>query len=194
MAVETTRAAQIALHAAVGVAWGVDPRVARMLRAAEMLCRSSVALLSKPPPPVVAAAAAGDADVEMTSQKLTKNQRKRRNRNKKKAEKAKQLTKLEEVVAPGGSVLVGDLRELGVSSSTLVLPPTSPPAASGPVAGLPAQLVPAFRAVAPASGRDEVMASFEELARGTEFVQEARALAEQHLSLKGKHRGKSGRA
>ena len=48
-AAEAARAALLTVHAAVGVTWKLDPVAARMLRAAEGLVRSSVAIILKPP-------------------------------------------------------------------------------------------------------------------------------------------------
>eukprot|EP00972_Heterocapsa_arctica_P089541 13203449-Heterocapsa_arctica.AAC.1 len=50
LAIEVARAAVFAIHAAVGMAWPLHRQAARGLRAAEALCRSSVALLATPAP------------------------------------------------------------------------------------------------------------------------------------------------
>ena len=50
LAVEAARAAVLASHAAAGLAWQRDKSAARVLRAAEALCRSAVAVLSAPVP------------------------------------------------------------------------------------------------------------------------------------------------
>ena len=47
-AIETAPAAVLAFHAAVGLAWPLNRQAARMLRAAEAMCRSSVAFLGAP--------------------------------------------------------------------------------------------------------------------------------------------------
>ena len=56
-AIEASRAAVIAVHAAVGLTWGHDRAAARALRAAEALARTAVALLVAPPPAEVPNAA-----------------------------------------------------------------------------------------------------------------------------------------
>ena len=45
VALEAARAAVLAVHAAVGIGWPVNRQAARTLRAAEALCRTSVAIL-----------------------------------------------------------------------------------------------------------------------------------------------------
>ena len=57
IAIEATRAAVLAAHASVGLAWPVDRQAARAIRAAEALLRSATAILAASPPPVVEAAA-----------------------------------------------------------------------------------------------------------------------------------------
>ena len=148
---ESARAAALASHSAAGLAAsGGQREAARLLRAAEALARAAVAQLLAPrasglsaSAPVAMGAAAGVPLVQDKGQKVTKKKKKRKKVAVKDTDKeelqgggdvdmpAAVLDASLSLAAPGGSVVVGDLSELGVPGGhALVVRPSAMDAAS----------------------------------------------------------------
>ena len=149
-ALEAARAALMVVHSAAAISLSVGKTPSRLLRAAEGLVRLAIAGLidraSVAPAPAASAECAG-AEVEMP--KTPKNRKKKKKKKKKKAKsKQEQLDvdmglaaaspadasdRLDEALAkvgPGGSVVMGDLTELGISTTQLLVPAASSSSAS----------------------------------------------------------------
>ena len=127
-ALATSRGAVLAIHAAAGTCAGVDAQGVRLLRAAEGLVRASVGRLGylarqRADGSAATHAAGGAADGKEGS-KLDGKAKEKKKRRRKKGKKVQQTADVSmDLVQPGGSILVGDLSELGITDSTLVLPP-----------------------------------------------------------------------
>ena len=147
---DAARAVALAAHAAAGLAASLgDAQAARLLRIAEAMGRSAHASLLRSlaagvrPPPTTGTPAEGMGQA-VVDEKEKKKRRRRRKRKQAKEGPAMVGEELGDVgmgdtvasitarAAPGGSVLVGDLGELGVSGQVLTLPPpfAAPPAAA----------------------------------------------------------------
>ena len=129
---EIARAAVLANHAAASMlAAAGDRQVARLLRAAEALSRQAVALVGIVGSP--AAAAPAEQVKQAQSRSAVRRRRRRAKAEKEKALKESKANKEQGATVPiGGSVVLGDLTELGVNSGCLVIPPLSAGSAALP--------------------------------------------------------------
>ena len=136
---KAVRGAVLSAHAAASLAAGGGIKTAeKLIRAAEGILRVAAASLEVPVVTVQESSAGAAAGVPAPAAQAQK--KKKRRRKKKTVEAQKdgeamettsrdggplELAALLDSAGPGGSVLVGDLTELGISATTLVMPTVS---------------------------------------------------------------------
>ena len=133
LVLKAVRGAVLTTHSAAGAAAGHGPLrdVERALRAAEGILRSAAALLEQP-----CVAAQADEGPKEAKKKKAKRKRKHKAEPTAGASLEGAPSTLAALVAdcpPGGSVVLGDLADLGVGRGALVVSPPGP-AASSPLA------------------------------------------------------------
>ena len=127
LATEAARASVLTVHAAVGLAWQTDKDAARLLRAAEGLCRAAVAKLAAspvPPPGTVPPPGKAAEKNEEMKDKKSKRKRKKTKQNQEMQVDGGGPTPVATIGSLAGAV-VGDLSELGISTGYLEIPSSS---------------------------------------------------------------------